>query len=895
MIFMLSLVQIISLFLMVSGSLVFDPQQPQPTSSRAQGVTSIFSPWGCGTEQVQKYNLEPVVSVSETRMLNDLRSSLPILNNLLETPEPTLTSWEKHLKEISRLLFYFKLINNPKISQVSLFNFENPVSTDLTWLSLTDLKILSDLFLSYDEPLWSGSPVRLCSLICKNHCDKSSPSCSSKCLLVSAESCFLPSSVEKLNELLSKICYTLLSNKQPKLITFPFFLYCKTPCCQTIHQVVVLIIIKRNPGNFNVLCCESFERENSFFSSLDNLIQSIFGCSLEQVPCYQQSIGFPDDLSGCLALINARHFLNSLKEIKEGEGFEFVLEKAKNRSNFPLLTASSSEDYKNNFQRVFKDMAIRVSLRHLCEKLSSNLCSFAQLFCLEREELLESASAGIPEVFRELLSERVRSLETLFEIIEEGRKSFSSSSVFNALNFFVSLKNTISDSVGERYLFDKENSHFGLLTRLFRQKLKWIEQEGKTGTPPFSPLSFLSSSVGSPIDVTKAKVIRISSSPSCILKDSSQHFPLLAHFLNNDLNNDLTSGFEFSSIINEILNHWKKDSDLFSANFSPERVLTSKEGVILAELICGFRRGSNLHFFTQRCSQSFDQIGSCATASLHWRHCPTAFQANSNNCFLVGSGSSNFCANCFKDNLDPCFNVLKEYRDGRTEKLTVIGRCVTGCCQVVHQSWALVVLFKEETYQAFYFDPLGQKTLFHALCREMNLIFGGRVVVFSIAEPYQSLGSLDFSGVLAICGAKVIVDSLAENLSVSQIENKLFSFLISPSTVSSDFQAQAILKDRLVIVSLKRLFFYFLKEIEFNCLPPSHRFSTVETERDNQLLVEFVASLKPKTDSLFSVNLEETRRLLKEENALEKILCVVNNNFNRIREELTKNSSSRTI
>lgn len=147
------------------------------------------------------------------------------------------------------------------------------------------------------------------------------------------------------------------------------------------------------------------------------------------------------------------------------------------------------------------------------------------------------------------------------------------------------------------------------------------------------------------------------------------------------------------------------------------------------------------------------------------------------------------------------------------------------CCKAVHQTWALIIhpLADKTNYQAFCYNPSGQKVkhFLEPLLWQSTL----NVSELWIFNDFQQLsGSLDFSGVLSICGAKKILDSLTKHssakISIEDAKDIKNLLLVSPPSRQEHFNCvehttQSSLKNSLVIIGLKRLLNRLIRGLKF--------------------------------------------------------------------------------
>ena len=782
----------------------------------------MFSSWGEGVVNTPiDYNpphLPPTVT-EETGFINHY---FPILREVVSCSESPLSTWKEHLKRIAQLLSSLNSI----CQSTDLFRLQSWDGIEPNCLlKLSDLKVIARVLFDYDfEVPFINLGCLINNKLCPNHPHPS-------CLFVNSGSCYSPNSSFPLDWKLNMIRQEFDFSYSPS--SRVLFLYCETPCCHVVHQVVALTIVKETDNSFSAHYIDSSgSRSSPIF--LFNAVQKIFNTNMSQSFCLQQAFGTLDDLSGVYSLVNAKFVLSS-----------------QSLDDFNFLLPGENDETQSLFKTELKNFLVEMTVKVLQQKLVFNLKAFSHLFSQEREETLivYSEKGGSFEradylTFQDLIEKEQNKFRVLFNLINPIIRSFTESSPKNAIERCLSLRKIIKQWDSEKSFLPNDENLDSLLflTADLKSKLDWLNSvEGSTTTLPFVVQSSSSPfSADNPIcfdyeELRKKKTLKAVSSFSVWEQD----FPIIERFLDLDPWIDLprrkdlltTSDYlnDFVIFVRQIIANWAKPSFLFSKSFSPNRMLSVGEETIIAKLICGFSTNQVFnHIPNGNISDCFIKIAcplSWSSSSSKSNNCESYHSRNprggfkKTNCFLIGSDG---CFNsieekklAFSSEINIRLNAYKSFVQKEQENikpLVIIGYCYSVCCQTIHQSWVLVV--DPFNNQAFYFDPYALR-LFVFLEETLRRYFPN-IVLRSFAQPQQPHGSLDFSGVLAICGAKVIIDFLHLNSDISfdVLENILsVSFPTSGFRSSvEDYQTQAFFKDHLVVIALKRLFARLLLE-----------------------------------------------------------------------------------
>lgn len=821
---MLNLVQFIFFFLMMSGDLL----DPQPSVSQVQtqesSVPSVFSQWGIGEQNIS-LPLPLIISINlkEREVLEQKQEELAfLLEKSIARQTGVPSTWEKHLESVGRFFSFFSLIGSEDS------NFFNPKSVKP--LNLLDIKLLADILFNHDPDfLWAQWPNDyFFSLICPSNelnCynDPEEICLRSCCCEVSDFSCYSNFTDEKIKssiELRLQIVRDYFTN-QPlgSSSSRVLFLYCETPCCHVVHQVVALVTIRIPNGAFRVYYLDSSDRRG--FDFLEDLIYETFQTTINY-PCYnQQPEGSSSIFSGLLALVNAQTLVDCFKTDSSVSDLE----------NVNLFRFNNSLDFSDPLNKLHLETFIRrITFRLFWEKFLFHLNCFATLFSRERERAL------VDQTGTQLIERVFEGYQTQFDqfislVNKEGEKfSIIKSGEFYSL--WSNSKRILSQFVSNH------NWNFPDLIIRLRTKLIFLEQGDYSSilTPSFYPIPLteeLSSS--NQISMGTPRVVANTAQEGChVLTEEINFFPLIKRFLISEIRNPiclertpLSSLFIPPTVtLNTIIRQWNSNDNspsLFHRSFSSTRMISSEESLIIAELICGFSSEDI----------SFDELKDCffyKTCSRSKKIFPGTKRrqgCDHHREYITGNTSPVLvaeCRSCFLSSDSKAYfskikQLLCDYFQDQTflkdkKPFVCFGGCETSCCQAIHQSWSLVIVPSKSTssYRAFYYNPLvenspSQKYFFEAV-RE---IF--QVNLVSFTKPQQPTHSLDFSGVLSICGAKMIIAAANKNFS----DFKIDTFLSNPSPLyllRNDSKSQKAFKDLLVIYSLKRLFSGLVKNIE---------------------------------------------------------------------------------
>ena len=868
----------------------------------------MFSAWGLGVEQQTRNPVAEIPCPEEEQQSRELvYSSLPTLRNFINFEDFSLEdcTWEEHLEKVGHLFYFFQAINS---SNSSLFNSKKINDPNLQ-LNLLDLKIIADLLLNYEpESLWTlQNKIPFVCIICDG--GRQNISCNTfhirkavfdqrSCLWVNNQSCYSLNCQAKSNNYLRIEAELIEIKKQlnlsPSLFAFKtLFLYCETGCCHIVHQVKALIIVKISNNTFKVYHLDSSGRK---FSDLDDLVLRLFTTPLSLLPYRQQPIGIPDDLSGLLVFVNVKLLLRAFARVEQ-----FNEDLVNLNTIFPSLP--SDFDGYRLFQGCLKNALIQATFNSLYKKLSFNLLRFGFLFSQRREAILlvrdeklkkkENKSVTFQAVKGVLIEE-----QDYFEgILDQLEKFFcgvfqSSDRLF--FSFEEAKKAIVIMSKKLRKEFPPQsldNDSFISLVSHLKSELSWIERGDYSSAPSCSPhlipFTDLPKEVNLSAGSTKKNISTIESSallpfPFIIRRFLSPESSIISPRIVTGTALNLRALYRLVLALEEITNfHWNNSKHLFSSSFLPTRMLSSNisnkvdsfdESQLLARLVCGFQREHTFNELSQ-CFLEHECLTSKEKKSCN--HCRDPFDPEGSNRLFISS------PDCFTARDDAILSkkvwrYFDEYskfcqQSTHSEKispLVIFGRCVTTCCQSIHQSWSLVISFfvEPKTYQAFYYNPSGRLGFSAVLSAMVLQKF--KTQLNSFTKPQQPSNSLDFSGVLAICGTKVIIDSLSQTplspYQMSKIKNELsISFSSDEDPSHQDYLAQEIVKDRLVIVTFYRLFNRFFRDADRYILE-ARKVELDEVKDEVRWLTSFTDNLKESFHELFGFDIPSSTIEFKE-------------------------------
>ena len=838
---MLNFFELLSLLLMISN--VSNPSTSQTRQSQDTNpntvlavprfVTSVslpklFSDWEVtGPLNTPNYILPPL---SIAIVGGPVGVRFPALIEFISRTEtePLLPTWEEHFKRMAHLL---SSLNS--ICQSTKFfrrQWSNEIESDCSF-SISDLKVIARVLFDYDFE------VPFFSLNCsssRKHCPNH------PCLFISnINNCAFPLESYLVSSLRRRLnAFKLNFLLDPSLSQQTIFFYCETPCCYVVHWVTTLVII-RTGESYNAHYFDSFNRLFNF-SYLSDFVKEIFNTNLIVRSCYQQVFDTKDNLSGILSLANARSVFSDRLSVPNSPDF----------FHKPVPTTSFSF-----FKIQLKSFIIGRTIELIRQKLIFNLKAFSHLFSQEREKSLTvykekqgSFTRSDFLIFLKFVNQEQGRFQKLFDLLNCSNLPFGSSK--EAIENCLSLGYGIQTELGKDFLPFDSNSLESFLYQIvdLKSKLFWLNNVigGRDSTLNYPSWPSSSQHIFDSIDDTALfnleRLRNISQRKKQREKPSSfyiiweQDFPLIERFLKFDfwvssfsqenLLPNLKHLADFSIIIRNIMMNWEQPFFLFSKGLSPYRMLSAGEGIIITKLICNF---SNDQIFTQDLGSDCFIIAVCSRSgptdndgtycgNCHSRN-PSVFKAT--NCLLVGSS-------CFDDSvqMESAFsskvtNRLIVYRNAidnnpqETRPLVIIGYCCSICCQAIHKTWTLVV--SPLTREAFYFDPSGRRQLTNFLATSIQQYFPGMTLnSFENNSPQQPHGSLDFSGVLAICGTREIISylSLDSDYSISFLEHLLSTtFSVTDEySRSIDYQVQSSFKNRLVVTAFRRLFSRFFSE-----------------------------------------------------------------------------------
>lgn len=780
---MFSLFELVSLFLMM----VTGTSQQQPSTSQQQiqkqisfacldvprQSSSLFPEWGIGSEAIEipQPISTKIPKNSETALLPNLDHYLNIWLDV-KPSHSREDPWRDHLEAIRRLLYYLNSFGN---EETSLFNpgellDNNRILNEKCLTKRLDLQILAELIFHYNLEAINFLPLT-CNGCCINKPRRpfyTSNICESNCLLVSDSSCFKSARQDFWKEVEDKLRIITIMLEDP----FPLFFYSKTKCCQAIHQVVALVIVKSldkedvQKNTFKFYYFDSSGEEKLPISKLRLAIIKVFGdYPIEVIPCQQQpvGVGMLDDLSGILTLANVKLFIDSYLVISEN----IVTEKAnKLIDSFNYF----------NLQRDLKTILVKKSIESLQTKLWYNLYFLGIFIARARESAIANykTRGGSIETrefvsLKESLIREEKRFQDIFEVVNHGLRGFKE--ILDALSFCQELKHSLSF-----FNFGCSNV-FSILSR----KIFILEN--------FS------------------------------VKYERQNFSIVEKFLISDSARSTKFSLQFR-FLKKIIEHWQKPASysLFSPMFSSSAVLISTEEIAFANLLCGFLLEENLKFVGLTCC--------CSTGNKDWcfeKHCCNRRSSDFNNPLVIGS------KDCFTDSLGFALSsdassgrviagYLSDYRDKkdtyRNKPLVILIRCVTTCCRAPHQACSLVIYLDNlGIYQVWYYNPSNKKTnVLPFLENILKEVLGNNFTLSQFVRPLQTDNDIDLSGALSICGAKVIVDYLTQEEEIVDKLNKREE--LYPSNYSITPEIQTHLKLEIVITVFQRVFDHFIDGIK---------------------------------------------------------------------------------
>lgn len=549
------------------------------------------------------------------------------------------------------------------------------------------------------------------SLTCNNYCKPklyNFDNCGAECTFVSEQSCFEQIDISfwtKVEERFKAIKPIL---KDP----FPLFFYHETPCCQAIHQVVALIIVKSldeenvQEDLFKFYYFDSSGKEKLPISNLRSVIVKVFGdYPIKVMPCQQQSFGMLDDLGGILVLANVKLFIDSYSSLNKSESV--VAEKTN------IIT--NSFDY-FKLRRNLKPILIKSVVNDFLVRFWWNLYLLGSLFAKARESAIANYQerGGSIETrefisLKESLIREEKRFQDIFEITHQAYCNLKEIKEF-------------TENADPTLLPDIFDLYQGL-----RQAFSYFNLGSSTA---FSNLS--------------RKVFALE---NLSVNYERRNFSIVEKFLISDSSIkplNLNSCFIFLKklMMDNLL--WNPSNSpiigLFNLDFSSDEMLTSTEKKTLARLLCGLSlKKENLKFVDLGCCSS--NKGLCSRHHLNNRR-----SWDSDNRFVIGSKDCFTSAEItFDEQIIKCLN---EYRDShsKTKPLIIWGGCTTVCCQAIHQSWALVIYLNDlDIYQIWYYNPSDKKTnVLPFLENILREVLGSNFSLFPVVNSLQTDGDLDF-------------------------------------------------------------------------------------------------------------------------------------------------------
>ena len=803
-----------------------------------------------------------------------INKNLPSLKKTISRTEFQCSSWEYHLKRIAYLLSSLNSICRFPYRSHLFRRRVDKINPDCP-LSLVDLKFLARVSFNYDFE------VPFFSLKCSAN-KKDCPD--HPCFFVGSKSCcsldfFLLSDLKKRLNIIKRD-FLIPGSSQKQVI----FFYCETPCCLVVHRVTALVIVKNSGDIFTVRYFDPSDHD--IFEELFHFVQEIFNTSLIFQPSLQYFFGMADNLSGIFSLINVKDFLN-YRPIN-------YLDHELSNESFLMLKSR------------LKNFLVWDAVKILRQKLIFNLKIFSRFFSQEREKSLVSylEKNGSPTrsdflIFKDLIECEQDKFQTLFTLLIQP--DYHPKTSTGAIGFCFSLIDNIRQKIGEDFLpFDSNSLEtFFCLAADLKSKFFWLNNVAGGDISTLSSPSWLSSYCLVPnsadISTLSFNLKKIRNVSSKQKKNSlnlysvwEQDFPLIVGFLDSDpwINFSQEGNLlpkpdyfiDFSLCVATIMTNWTKPYFLFNKSFSPHRMLSAGEGTVIAKLICGFSTDQVfIHvlngdvsdcFIGVACPRSGDSGEGTFCGVLHSRSPLVSFKKT--NCLLTGSNgcfnSIEIMQSAFVEEITKRFIAYRNAIDINScevvKPLVIIGYCYSACCQASHQSWTLVV--SNLTRQAFYFDPSGKRQLAVFLANLIQQYFPEMTLnSFENNGPQQPHGSLDFSGVLSICGAKVIVKTLIDGYSYHDDFLRHLFFVDLPTNgneeyfCSNDYSVQYYFKNRLVAIALKRLFSHFLSDASI-CIKrfdsinrkfPQHFAGDIEKF---EWLSNFIRQAKPFYDQIFN-------------------------------------------
>ena len=697
-----------------------------------------------------------------------------------------------------------------------------------------------------------------------------------RCLTVSATNpnCFLPCDFSSaiFTNLLDRIRRAYSNIPPGSFLFYSVFFNRETPCCRAIHQAVSLLIIRKPDGTFQALYCDPSGRPVLPFIPVlfEKTFPSSSFISVFSLNKFQISEGMPDDFSGLLALINTKFIIEKIIEISDGGGSidnqsscwdECIRRAISKTALFFDITANLRlhTDGYASLQKKVRGCLVEKTIFCFQKKLLINLKLFGYLFSREREKIyanrkdknknytfLKSAILEEQEIFEKIYTLFIKDQEKSREI-EDVQKSFSFIKRFKkSISFFSLDFPSINTYLKEKLAgFDQLETDFSTFYPSFFSKiatdLPLPPDLVDINVEPFYSLTTPSSSKD--YISSQHQLITKTFSESSPEDSSGQPSPFIEENFETSSSSSLqTKPIQEPDSLRDLVfffqkikkSHWNNPLHLFSKSFYSTRMLSASkefdEGEIIARLNYGFYEKRffldlSQCFINQSCSHSINEIGEfkypACFAFSHSRDIKFLVNredhllAIQDNPLIIKEGLSR----CSSVNLtDENLKIIQDYltvylASQETKPLVLFGRCVTTCCRAIHQAWTIVV-FKLEECRAFYYNPLGHPAS-PKLLEIIKSIFGKEACSF-VDNSQQPISSLDFSGVLSIHGAKIIVDAVTSVSSFSQkietIRINLSVPLLSINSPKSNFDHQNYFKDHLVVTALKQLFARYLND-----------------------------------------------------------------------------------
>lgn len=428
-------------------------------------IPSVFSESKCSMRNTPLHSLVSF-SRQELNQINFVSKNLPALEYFLKREDIQSATWDIHLRNIGHLLCLFDNVNS---QEMNLFNLEKNKNPNYQ-MTLVDLKILADIIFNYDsESLWNSKvssritffPIT-CSAETSVHCQGF---CSCLSSFVQNRNCysvfcsneqqdFYWDKLKSMLEIELKTIHNNLSSRQGGcFLTQPLFLCCKTSCCQVIHKMVALVIVRKPDSEFEVFCFDSFNQFSLFNPvRLRTLIDKEFSSVLNVLSRNHQQIvsGTSGEFSGVLVLADAKLMINFVNKCNSEETItsifngtftaEEVLLKVVNKW-FPILKSPSSLGNLLSLQQSsFRDFLIKMTFKFLLRDLLLNFQYFSDSFCSEKASVFAVEKSFISLDYfavKKGIEEEQKFFETFFLLLSKQNFLFDDvRSIFTSWNTF---------------------------------------------------------------------------------------------------------------------------------------------------------------------------------------------------------------------------------------------------------------------------------------------------------------------------------------------------------------------------------------------------------------------------------------------------------------------------